>query len=287
MHRKTILIFVMFQLTLLNGFSQNRKQLSKKGYVKQKEYFVEIPFNYVNKHIYIEVVISGKKYNFVFDTGYEVTTIDSNIAKEIQYKIIKEVGLSGSSFADQKVTLVELPNIAIANLDFEETYGLLQDLSYIKETAATKKIDGIIGNNVMRKSKWQIDYVQKVIRISSKIDQFKNLPTAKKIELNNKDWGLGYVAIELNNQKHQFLFDLGSNGEFTANHSFVKFLKEKDTLLQQEKQTFAVGKIKIGEMELNDKSITLEKRAASLLGNAFFENYLLTIDWDKNILYLN
>ena len=276
----------MFQLTLLNGFSQNRKQLSKKGYVKQKEYFVEIPFNYVNKHIYIEVIISGKKYNFVFDTGYEVTTIDSNIAKEIQYKIIKEVSLSGSSFADQKVTLVELPNIAIASLDFEETYGLLQDLSFTKKPA-TQKIDGIIGNNLMRKSKWQIDYVQKVIRISSKIENFKNLPTAKKIELNNKDWGLGYVAIELNNQKHQFLFDLGSNGEFTANHSFVKFIKEKDTLLQQEKQSFPVGKIKIGEIELNDKSITLEKRAGSLLGNAFFENYLLTIDWDKNILYLN
>jgi len=262
------------------------KQLSKKGYVKQKEYFVEIPFNYANKHIYIEVVISGKKYNFVFDTGYEVTTIDSNIAKEIQYKIIKEVSLSGSSFADQKVTLVELPNIAIANLDFEETYGLLQDLSFTKNPA-TQKIDGIIGNNLMRKSKWQIDYVQKVIRISSKIENFKSLPTAKKIELNNKDWGLGYVDIELNNQKHQFLFDLGSNGEFTANHSFVKFLKEKDTLLQQEKQTFPVGKIKIGEIELNDKSITLEKRVGSLLGNAFFENYLLTIDWDKNTLYLN
>lgn len=276
----------MLQLTLSNGFSQNRKQLSKKGYVKQKEYFVEIPFNYVNKHIYIEVVISGKKYNFVFDTGYEITTIDSEIAKEIQYKIIKEVSLSGSSFADQKVTLVEIPNIAIASLDFEETYGLLQDLSFTKNPA-TQKIDGIIGNNVMRKSKWQIDYVQKVIRISSKIENFKSLPTAKKIELNNKDWGLGYVAIELNNQKHQFLFDLGSNGEFTANHSFAKFLKEKDTLLQQEKQTFPVGKIKIGEIELNDKSITLEKRAGSLLGNAFFENYLLTIDWDKNILYLN
>ena len=276
----------MLQLTLSNGFSQNRKQLSKKGYVKQKEYFVEIPFNYVNKHIYIEVVISGKKYNFVFDTGYEVTTIDSNIAKEIQYKIIKEVSLSGSSFADQKVTLVELPNIAIASLDFEETYGLLQDLSFTKNPA-TQKIDGIIGNNLMRKSKWQIDYVQKVIRISSKTENFKSLPTAKKIELNNKDWGLGYVDIELNNQKHQFLFDLGSNGEFTANHSFVKFLKEKDTLLQQEKQTFPVGKIKIGEIELNDKSITLEKRAGSLLGNAFFENYLLTIDWDKNTLYLN
>ena len=277
----------MLQLTLLNGFSQNRKQLSKKGYVKQKEYFVEIPFNYVNKHIFIEVMISEKKYNFLFDTGCEITTIDPKISNEINYKFIKEISLSGSSIDNQKVNLVELPNISISNLIFEETYGMIQDLSYIKENKESNKVNGVIGNNLMRKSRWQIDYVKKVIRISNKIDQFKNIPTAKKIELNNKDWGLGYVDIELNNQKHKFIFDLGSSGELTANHSFVKFLKQKDTLLQQEKQTFPVGKIKVGEIELDDKSITLEKRAASLLGNAFFENYLVTIDWDKNILYLN
>ena len=78
-----------------------------------------------------------------------------------------------------------------------------------------------------------------------------------------------------------------SENPLSISYIGVKFLKEKDTLLQQEKQSFPVGKIKIGEIELNDKSITLEKRAGSLLGNAFFENYLLTIDWDKNILYLN
>jgi predicted aspartyl protease len=277
----------MLQLTLINCIAQNGKQISKNGYVKQKDYFVEIPFNYVDKHIYIEVTISDKKYNFLFDTGYEITTIDPKIANEINYKLIKEISITGSSIANQKASLIELPNITISNLNFEEIYGMIQDLSYMKETAATKKINGVIGNNLMRKSKWQIDYTKKVIRISSKIDKFENIQTAKTIELNNKDWGLGYVNIELNNQKHKFVFDLGSSGELTANHSFVKFLKEKDTIIQQEKQTFLVGKIKIGEIELNNKSITLEKYVSSLLGNAFFENYLLTIDWDKKILFLN
>ncbi len=172
-------------------------------------------------------------------------------------------------------------------MSFEKTYGMLQDLSFIKRNYETIKISGIIGNNLMRKSKWQIDYLKKVIHITNKTDNFAGLQNAKKIELNNKDWGLGYVNIELNNQTHKFIFDLGSSGEFTANLSFVKFLKEKDTLIQQDKQTFRVGKIKIGEIEINNKSITLEKYVSSLLGNAFFENYLLTIDWEKNILFLN
>ena len=277
----------MLQLTLINCLAQNGKQISKKGNVKQKDYLVEIPFNYINKHIFIEVIISDKKYNFLFDTGYELTTIDPKISNEINYKLIKEIDLSGSSIANQKANLIELPNISISNLNFEETYGMVQDLSYMKENKEKSTINGVIGNNLMRKSKWQIDYVKRVIRISNKTEKFKGLQNAKKIELNNKDWGLGYVDIELNDQKHKFIFDLGSSGEFTANLSFVKFLKEKDTIIQEDRQNFLVGKIKIGEIELIDKSITLEKHVSSLLGNAFFENYLLTIDWEKNILFLN
>ena len=277
----------MLQLTLINGFAQNGKQISKNGFVKQKDYFVEIPFNYLNKHIYIEVIISDKKYNFLFDTGCEITTIDPKIANEINYKLVKEISVSGSSIPNQKSSLIKLPNISISNLNYEDIYGMILHLPFMKETAGNKKIDGIIGNNLMRKSKWQIDYAKKVIRISSQIDRFENIQTAKKIELNKKDWGLGYVNIELNDQTHKFIFDLGSSGEFTANLSFVKFLKEKDTLIQQDKQTFFVGKIKIGEIILNNKSITLEKYVSSLLGNVFFENYMLTIDWDKNILFLN
>ena len=204
----------MLQLTLINCIAQNGKQISKNGSVKQKDYFVEIPFNYVDKHIYIEVTVSDKKFNFLFDTGYEITTIDPKIVNEINYKLIKEISITGSSVADQKASLIELPNITISNLNFVETYGMIQDLSYMNETAQTKKINGVIGNNLMRKSKWQIDYAKKIIRISSKIDKFENIQNAKKIELNNKDWGLGYVNIELNNQKHKFIFEIFGDGIF-------------------------------------------------------------------------
>lgn len=281
-----ISILIILCFTSTNCFSQNIKQISKKGFVTQKDYFVEIPFNYIGKHIFIEVVISDKKYNFLFDTGYEISVIDLDIAKEINYKLKKEIELSGSSVSNQKVNLIELPNISISNVNFEKTYGMLQDLSFIKRNYETIKISGVVGTNLMRKTNWQIDYKKKVIRISDTMDKFE-MPTAPKIiKMNTENWGLGYVDIQIKDKNHKFIFDIGSSGKFTANNSFIEYLNKKNTISPELKQTFLVDKIKIGEIELTNQSITLEKGVSSLIGNAFFENYLLTIDWNKNILYL-
>lgn len=278
---------MMLYFIVTNCFAQNRKQISKSGFVNQKDYYVEIPFNYVNKHIFIEVMISEKKYNFLFDTGNEVTLIDLEIAKEINYTQLNEIEISGSSITKQKKSLIELPGITISNLTFEKIYGTLLDLNFIKRDYENLNIGGIIGANLMRKSKWQIDYVKKVIRISDKIEKFNVSETAKKIKLNNENWGIGYVDLEINNKKYPFIFDLGSSGKFTANHSFIKNLNKKNTITSEAKQKFELDKITIGEINLKEQSIVLEKNASSLIGNVFFEGYLLTIDWKKNILFLN
>lgn len=287
MYRKLFLIIFIFSLTYTNCYSQKRDQFLKRGVIKTKNYLVEIPFHYVNKHIFIDVWIGNKKYHFLFDTGYELSVIDSNIANEVSYNFKKEIEISGSSISTEKVKLVELPNIMISTIDFENTYGIVQDLSVIKRNYDSLKVEGIIGNNLMRKAKWQIDYSKKVIRISDKTDKFENIQTAKTVRLNTENWGLGYINIEINNKKHKFLFDLGSSGKFTANHSFLQNLKEKNTIIKEEKIKFSVNSIKIGAIEINNTFITLEKNVSSLIGNAFFENYLLTIDWEKNLLFLN
>ncbi len=278
---------MMLYFIVTNCFAQSRKQISKSGFVNQKDYYVEIPFKYVNKHIFIEVMISEKKYNFLFDTGSEATLIDLEIAKEINYKLVKEIEISGSSITKKKDSLIELSGITISNLMFEKTYGVLLDLNFIKRDYENLRVDGLIGSNLMRKSKWQIDYIKKVIRISDKIEKFNVSETAKKIKLYDENWGHGYVDLEMNNKKHKFIFDLGSSGKFTANHSFIKNLNEKNTIISEAKQKFELDKITIGEIDLKEQSIVLEKNVSSLIGNAFFEDYLLTIDWEKKILFLS
>lgn len=287
MQQKIILILSILFLTQINCFSQNRKQIAKSGFVNEKDYLVEIPFSYIGKHIFIEVLISDKKYNFLFDTGCEISAIDQDVSKEINYTLKNEIELSGSSFSTQKVGLIELPNISISNVTFEKTYGMLQDLSFIKRNYETIKISGVIGNNLMRKANWQIDYKKSVIRISDKTNKFDIPKTSKIVTMNNQNWGLGYIDTQINTKTYKFIFDLGSSGKFTANTSFIENLDKKKTLNQEElKQKAPIDKIKIGEIELDNQSISLEKGVASLIGNVFFEDYLLTIDWKKNILHL-
>lgn len=284
MKKITLLLLTILCLTNYNCVSQNLKQICKSGFVNQKDYITEIPFEYNKKHIFIKVNISNKEYNFIFDTGAAVTLIDQEISKEIEYTFKKEGEASGSSISAQKNALIELPKVSISNIIFENTYGMLLDLNFIKKDYENLKIDGVIGNNLMRKANWQIDFKNKVIRFTDKIDLSSR--DHKKVEMHKENYGLSYLDIEINNTKHKFIFDTGSSGRFTANSSFVGNLKEEQKNSQEAKQTFKLEKIRIGEIELTNQTISLEKGVSSLIGNGFFEDYLLTIDWKKNILYL-
>lgn len=276
MYKQLFLIIILLNLTGTNCFSQKKEQFSKQGVVKTKDYLVEIPFHYVNKHIFIEVLIDNKKYNFLFDTGYELSAIDQDIATEINYHLKKEIEISGSLIAAEQVRLVELPKITISTISFENTYGVLQNLSLIKSNYDSLKVAGVIGNNLIRKANWQIDYKNKVIRISDRMDQFVVPKTAHVVRMSKQKWGISYVDLFIDSKKHPFIVDLGSNGRFTSG------LTKSDSTNRK----IIAQKVKIGDLELYEQTISLEKGASSLIGNAFFQDYLLTMDWNNNQLYL-
>lgn len=274
MYKRILFIFFILNLSSPDCFSQKKEQISKQGVVTKKDYLVEIPFHYIYKHIFIEVLINQKKYNFLFDTGYEFSAIDQNISTEINYHFKKEIELSGSSIKPETVSLVELPTIVISSVNFENTYGIIQNLSFID--ADSLKIDGVIGNNLIRKANWQIDYKKHIIKISDQIDNFNISKAANVIKMGKRKWGIGYIDVSIDSKKHQFLFDLGSSGRFTTN------TENPD----QKNRSIIAKKIKLGDLELYDQTISLEKDVSSLIGNAFFQDYLLTIDWNNSLLYL-
>lgn len=276
MHKKIFLLIFILNLTSLDCFSQKKEQFLKQGIVRTKDYLVEIPFHYVNKHIFIEVLIDNKKYNFLFDTGYELSAIDQDLANEINYSSKRGVEVSGSSINTEQVRLVELPTITISTINFENTCGILQNLSVIKSKYDSLKVAGVIGNNLIRKANWQIDYKKKVIRISDGMDRFTIPQTANVVKMSKRKWGISYIDLFIDSKKHKFIVDSGSNGRFTMD------LTKSDP----SKKEVVAQKVKLGDIELHEQTISLEKGVSSLVGNAFFQDYQLTIDWNNNLLYL-
>ena len=147
MNNRIIAFFIIILLS--SCVTYNYK---KQGFVTKKEYLKEIPFTYENGFIFIPVTIQEKEYNFLLDTGAELNLIAPTISSELNVKHLKKGTVSNGSDSVKKVERVQINSIKIAGIEFQETVSLIWDVSKFGKYIRCKKIDGIIGNNLMRKT---------------------------------------------------------------------------------------------------------------------------------------
>ena len=88
---------LMTVLVLQSCSTLKVSKLLKKGSVENTEFLEEIPFSYVNNLIFIDVVINGNSYNFIFDTGAEVSVIGEHIKNEVNYKNVTSYAVETST----------------------------------------------------------------------------------------------------------------------------------------------------------------------------------------------
>jgi archaellin len=285
------IISVLIIAIFLNSCSTSKTIESKiKGNVENKEYFTEIPFRYIGKHIFIDVMINQRKYNFLFDTGAELTIIDEETINDLQFLNIGEAKASGNSFSTQNLKLIEIPKISLSNVDFLNTGAMIQNIT-LKKYYGCFEINGIIGNNLMRKANWQIDYKNKIIRITDDFKKIKMSEITIPIKMNAKETGNIYFDIGINGIFSKFTFDTGSNWQITTSSKKFKSFQEQNKNLQFVKKgneyEFIADLLTLDKINLKNKIITLENRNLSLLGNGFFENYTLSIDWINDVIYFD
>lgn len=289
------IVCLFFVLAISSCSSSKIITLATQGELSDQEFNIEIPFYYSGKYIYVDVVINQKTYTFLFDTGWDVTHLDKSILEEIEFSPLKKYKTTGSSFEDGKVQYGVLSSLGIGQLFFHNIGVGIKDLSFVKTTFGDgRKIYGIIGANILRKATWQIDYNKQVIKLSNKIENFPPSQNAFQIPMIPKDvhgWGYNRIKLSINGVTDYFVFDTGSYGSFTANYSFLEQLKKSDVRLEEvkakgEKRKFKLKEVKMNSLELNDRILTVEKGVSLLIGNHFLENYIVTIDWYRDQLFL-
>ena len=270
----------------------------KQGFVETENYDVEISFKNDQNFIFIPVVIQGKSYNFLLDTGAELNIIDHTIARELDFKNLKKGMVSSGNTSVSGNQRVEINTIEIGGIEFQNTVGMIWDVSNFSKYIRCERIDGIIGNNLMRKANWQIDYQNQTIRITDNIDNLPLSNNSKKIPMNAGEVGNIYLQLEINQQTMPFTFDTGYNG----------FAQTGDMSLMRETVFTKVGikganfagssegsthYVKIKDFKINDLTFQspshflIKLNNSSILGNEFFKNYRITIDWDNDNLILD
>jgi predicted aspartyl protease len=131
------------------------KFLKSEGYSSVKLIFL------VTKHYLIEAKVNGIDGRFILDTGASNSCICTSL--EDKFKVISKESKEKASSANSEMTNTKISQSNIIQIGkWEDKINLITfDMSHINTALSEKKInpiDGIIGADVLKKSKAVLDY---------------------------------------------------------------------------------------------------------------------------------
>ena len=131
------------------------KFLKNDGYCSVKLVFLE------TKHYLVEAKVNGVKGKFILDTGASNSCICTSL--EDKFKVISKESKEKASSANSEMTNTMISKSNMIQIDkWEDKINLISfDMNHINNALSQKKvppIDGIIGADILKKSKSILDY---------------------------------------------------------------------------------------------------------------------------------
>ena len=262
----------------------------------------EIPFNFDYGVPIIKATINDKEYNFLFDTGMP-TVLSESISNELNLKSIRSiVGMDVNGNRKQE-SYVIVNEIIVGGISFKKVETLTTDLRAGFEIGCLN-LDGVIGNNLIKNAIWEIDYKNKVIRITDNIDNFE-IPENTNIIKFKTNAKKGYyspsIDVSVNKkEKKGVKFDTGSNGGIKLPLNFYSNVLDTNKSIEYYGKASAaiygkgenknyvdskVNSIEIGDLQLQNQIVTFDENFPTI-GNEFLKNYKIIITYDENKIYM-
>ncbi len=257
------------------------KKHQKKGIVNPKDFDENIEFTTIKSLIVLPVEINGTSKKFIFDTGADYSLIqrDSTIGKTSK--------VSGASKRKAVLGREIIKSMKFGSIDFRNTSALNGDLVGLKEQIPN--FGGLIGQSIISKANWLIDYPNKKLRISNRnlVDN-----SFKRIQIKRKN-GAPYTYITIDGVKHKVIIDLGSTSEFNLprESELARQLLEKYKFDNHKRKRYTLGglqnidekvgvipSIKLGDFEFKEIRTTINVSSQPRIGMAFFKDCKIYID---------
>lgn len=276
------------------------KKILQSGRIKETSFREHIPFNFDYGVPIIQVNINGNKYNFLFDTG-AATVISPELRNLLNLKTAVEDKVSDSQGNGKQQEFVVIENMQIGNLNFQDIGAAVIDVKNIFEFKCMN-YDGIIGANQMAKAIWQIDYKNKMLTATNHLTNLNIPSNASTIDFEPRGYQkTPVVAVTIGNKTSFVTFDTGATTDFNFaiknyktelnNFKEVKTLGNTSTGIYGGSKSSTTSYIKIPAFSLGNKLLknqipTFSESATNLVGNAFFKNYKIIIDWNTKKIHM-
>lgn len=260
-----------------------------------------IPFDFIEKNIYLPVVIQGESRPWLLDSGASTSIIDADYARQLGLKPEGEVrGFGfGETFA---LGVVNLPGYQVGSVRFKDqkifAYEGLSASSY------EPRIAGILGYDFLSRLITKIDYGKRLISFYHP-DHFHYSGPGKVIDAPLKYHSFS-VPVTLNGrQPGRWGLDLGAEDssifyQFAQKHGYDKqpgILRASRGL----QSAYLERSIRVNEVNIAGYSLLKQRidvpldagkganavgELAGNLGNSLLQHFTLILDYDRQQLIL-
>lgn len=278
---------------------KNRDKYLFATQVGKKNFSETIDFTDKRDQIVIPVIIGGKTYQFLFDTG-AVTVISTELQERLKPNVLFSNALIDGGGKENVEQFYNLDSVQIGSVNFSSVAAVVADLSKFEKLFCVK-LDGIIGTNLLRTCNWKIDYNNKKLLFTDK--KIKPEGDFTEIDFKENFSGSPLLVTHIGQYNYLALMDTGYNGALSIPDSlFFKNRKSKEiklnkgfgkssmSLYESTPETKHIGlmdTIHIENYFIKDIEVNVNSSPGILIGNALLKNSgEVIINWAKHKLYL-
>lgn len=293
MIKKYILFFICIELFFFSACSPSWTEAIKKGKIGKDAFHETVITKVENGLIFVPVVIRGKTYKFLFDSG-ALFSVSKKLQKALNFKVITTGNIVDSDNNKTSVNYVKVDTTYIGAIPFIDQTAFVADFE-ANPILKCLEIDGIIGSNLIRFCNWEIDYQNKqivLINTDSPIIKSKSeiVPFNTDRQYNILvDLKIGDATVK--NMK----IDYGSNQSISFPQNIFNTLKEKEEIKEAyieigKKRSGIVGKainlnreitvldsLKFQNLKLNN--VQVQTGSSALIGKDILSRMVVTINW--------
>jgi len=287
-----------FCLLLLGCGSSKMFTLLHQGSRDSGPFNDHIAFERVLDLIVVEAVVGGKKRRFLVDSG-SPNVIDAALAEELGLQTVLKRKVSDSNGKTTKLPIVTVDQITLGATTYYETAAVVADLRNTSLLSCLD-VDGFIGANLMRLGVWQIDYQKQEIQIVPDRDSLDHPPSTPGIPFLTSTQGTPRIQIQFSDAPTQtVILDLGATGGLDLPiDAYYKWPSRSQAAVVKGYGVSNTGlygasidtlrRLWSADFQLESDSVDygpvfVEYNSANSpsLGNEFFENFRLTLDWKR------